>query len=155
MLLFFFVFFFRILPGLIESLNTQHQLREAHEIVLTGTSAGGLATYLNANRFNALLETINCSASVTVLADAGFFLDHRNVHGKYAFRENFERAVQSDVWNGTLEGLDSCSERVGKDNESLCWLAQNALPFVTLPVFIINSLYDSYQVKINTCTCII
>lgn len=52
-------------------------LGQAEQVVWTGGSAGGLATYLNADHVSSRLTGVN----VVALADGGFFLDHLTMGG--------------------------------------------------------------------------
>ncbi|KAG5533782.1 hypothetical protein RHGRI_027838 [Rhododendron griersonianum] len=94
-------------------------LGNAKKALLSGCSAGGLASFLHCDNFSSYLPT---NASVKCLSDAGFFLDERDISLKHTFRSFYEDLVSLQ-----------------------CFFPQYALPFIRTPFFILNSAYDVYQ----------
>eukprot|EP01012_Entosiphon_sulcatum_P058231 TRINITY_DN8222_c0_g1_i1.p1 TRINITY_DN8222_c0_g1~~TRINITY_DN8222_c0_g1_i1.p1 ORF type:complete len:404 (+),score=63.47 TRINITY_DN8222_c0_g1_i1:21-1232(+) len=136
------------LDALLEDMDTVGGLLSTSSaVILTGTSAGGLATYIHASHVKQRLPK---SASLHALPDAGFFLDHPTINGVQLFRQEMQSGLQT--WNAT-DGLDqdcvAYYRRQGGEQEVWrCLFAQYALPIIgqKLPFFIMNSLYDEASV---------
>ena len=83
----------RILRVVIEHLQAARGMGAATDVILTGGSSGGLATYLNCDRVGAMVAAANSSTRYACLADAGYFLDHAAATGAPStsplFRESF------------------------------------------------------------------
>ncbi|XP_077241859.1 pectinacetylesterase family protein isoform X2 [Tasmannia lanceolata] len=113
-------------------------LNLAHKALLSGCSAGGLATFLHCHNFTRILPK---TASVKCLSDAGFFLDVRDVSEIHSIRSFFGSLV---TVQGVEQNLDkNCTTSL--DNPSMCFFPQYALKFIQTPYFILNSAYDVYQ----------
>ncbi|XP_025015428.1 pectin acetylesterase 5 isoform X2 [Ricinus communis] len=65
-------------------------LSNAKQALLTGCSAGGLATLIHCDNFQ---ERLPKDATVKCLADAGFFLDEKDVLGNYTMRSFYHDVV--------------------------------------------------------------
>ncbi|VAH70350.1 unnamed protein product [Triticum turgidum subsp. durum] len=66
-------------------------LANATKVLLTGCSAGALATMLHCDDFSAKFPQ---EVSVKCLADAGFFLDVKDISGERTFWSVFDGVVQ-------------------------------------------------------------
>lgn len=129
----------RILDALLDDMDTRAGLlTTAEAVVLTGTSAGGLGTYLNADHVRSRLAP---STALHALPDAGFFLDHANFHGSMAFRAEMQGGLA--LWNSTLH--PACVAATAAADRWQCLFAQYVWPFIETPVFVMNSLYDTAQ----------
>ncbi|KAE9611309.1 putative pectinacetylesterase/NOTUM [Lupinus albus] len=95
-------------------------LGKASKALLSGCSAGGLATFHQCDN----LATHLPNAHVKCLSDAGFFLDAKDISSKYTMR-NFFRGVV----------------------ELQCYFPQNALKYISPPYFILNTAYDVFQFR--------
>ncbi|XP_042023195.1 pectin acetylesterase 7-like isoform X2 [Salvia splendens] len=108
-------------------------------VILSGRSAGALATILHCDGFRARLP-IACR--VKCLSDAGFFIRAENV--PYAdYREQF---FASTI---TLHKISrflpaTCTKRM---DPNLCLFPENIVGDVRTPLFILNSAFDYFQVK--------
>ena len=72
----------RILKAVLQTLTTRFGLGGAKEVILTGCSAGGLATYLHTDYVHASLRRLAPQlAKFRAAPISGFFLDHDNVLG--------------------------------------------------------------------------
>ncbi|KAF8413163.1 hypothetical protein HHK36_001138 [Tetracentron sinense] len=94
-------------------------LNRTDKALLSGCSAGGLATFLHCDDFTRLLPS---NASVKCLSDGGFFLDIRDIGLNHTLRSFYENLL-------VLQ----------------CFFPQYALTYITTPFFILNSAYDVYQ----------
>ncbi|MCI31079.1 protein notum, partial [Trifolium medium] len=65
-------------------------MKNADQALLSGCSAGGLASILHCDEFRSLLPK---STKVKCLSDAGFFLDATDVSGGHTLRNLFGGVV--------------------------------------------------------------
>ncbi|KAI3680003.1 hypothetical protein L2E82_50740 [Cichorium intybus] len=96
-------------------------MRFASNVLLSGSSAGGLASILNCDKFR---ELFPASTRVKCFSDAGYFSHVKDLSGKYKFEEYYDMIV-------TLH----------------CFYPQFAIPYVKTPVFILQTTYDTFQVQ--------
>lgn len=126
--------------GLVDSPSTR--------VVLAGDSAGGIGTFINADE---LVNTRLPNSQLTIASFAGFYFTASPYDGP--------DATQSFLANFTAEGLNynaalwssfvdrSCAaghEAAGLD-PALCLLANNSLPYISVPAFAFESLSDEVQ----------
>nr|XP_023914894.1 pectin acetylesterase 9 isoform X2 [Quercus suber] len=113
-------------------------LGSARKALLSGCSAGGLASFLHCDNFTNYLPK---NASVKCLADAGFFLDEKDISLKHTMRTFYTNLVSLQ---GVEQNLDTnCTSSL--NTPQLCFFPQYALKFITTPFFILNSAYDTFQ----------
>nr|XP_018676315.1 PREDICTED: pectin acetylesterase 9 isoform X5 [Musa acuminata subsp. malaccensis] len=109
-------------------------LIQADKVLLSGCSAGGLATFLHCDD---LTRFVPETATVKCISDAGFFLDVRDVSGQYTIRSFFSSLVSLQ---GVQKNLNpNCTSSYG------LFAYQHALSYIRTPYFILNSAYDVYQ----------
>lgn len=135
---------FAVLNAVVADLCGSKGLSSATDVILSGTSAGGLATYIHAPHVAALLPWAN----VVAMPDAGYFLDHPNIHGVSTFRRSFQGAVGPALWNATAGLNPACVSAVAPADVWKCAFAPYTAPFNRVPTFVVNSLYDSAQLGI-------
>uniref|UniRef100_A0ACD5TMP7 Uncharacterized protein n=1 Tax=Avena sativa TaxID=4498 RepID=A0ACD5TMP7_AVESA len=113
-------------------------LDKAEKVLLSGCSAGGLATFFHCDN---LQERLGGAATVKCMSDAGFFLDVDDISANNTIRPFFsslvalqgaEKFLNEDCLNLTLDPYQ-------------CFFPQYALPNIKTPYFILNSAYDVYQ----------
>jgi hypothetical protein len=134
----------RILQAAIEYLQTQYGMARATDVILTGGSSGGLATFLTCDRVSEMVARVNASTRYSCLADAGFFLDHPNYEGQPSYSPLFEQSFYA--WNssgGTNQACIAHYEPLGTPEK--CIFAQYVAPFIQSDLFIMQNLYDSFQ----------
>ncbi|KAM7272472.1 hypothetical protein ACFE04_027135 [Oxalis oulophora] len=113
-------------------------LGNAHKALLSGCSAGGLATFLHCDSF---ANTLPSNASVKCMSDAGFFLDEEDISKNRTQRSFFENLVSLQ---GVEQNLNqNCTSSL--NDTKLCFFPQYALRHITTPYFILNTAYDVYQ----------
>ncbi|KAK6159749.1 hypothetical protein DH2020_003130 [Rehmannia glutinosa] len=110
----------RIWQAAIEDLMSKG-LRNANQALLSGCSAGGLATILHCDEFRELFPR---STKVKCLSDAGLFLDATDVSGGHELRNFFGGVVSLQ-----------------------CFFPQNLISNIKTPLFILNAAYDAWQVQ--------
>ncbi|KAL5567982.1 hypothetical protein UlMin_024557 [Ulmus minor] len=112
-------------------------LGKAHKALLSGCSAGGLASFLHCDNFAEYLPT---NASVKCMSDAGFFLDGRDISLNHPMRSYYRDLV---TLQGVQQNLDkNCTDFLYPD---LCIFPQYNLRFIQTPFFVLNSAYDVFQ----------
>ncbi|KAK3157079.1 hypothetical protein QOZ80_2AG0115850 [Eleusine coracana subsp. coracana] len=113
-------------------------LANADKVLLSGCSAGGLATFFHCDK---LKERLGGAVTVKCLSDAGFFLDLNDISENNTIRQFFSSLV-------SLQGVHKNLNRDclnSSDYPYLCFFPQYALPNIRTPYFILNSAYDVYQ----------
>ncbi|XP_028087775.1 pectin acetylesterase 10-like [Camellia sinensis] len=114
-------------------------MSNADQALLSGCSAGGLASILHCDEFRNLFPA---STKVKCLSDAGLFLDAVDVSGGHTLRNFFSgvvslQGVQKNLPSSCTENLDPTS----------CFFPENLIANVKTPLFILNAAYDSWQVQ--------
>ncbi|XP_026409673.1 pectin acetylesterase 9-like isoform X2 [Papaver somniferum] len=115
-------------------------LNVTEKALLSGCSAGGLATFLHCDDFTTFLPK---NATTKCMSDAGVFLDIKDINSTHTAREKFEKVV---ALQGAKQFLnENCTS--SSNYTSQCFFPQYALSYVKAPYFILNSAYDTYQFK--------
>ncbi|XP_019153374.1 PREDICTED: pectin acetylesterase 8-like [Ipomoea nil] len=128
----------RIFPAVINDLLAKG-MKNAKNAILSGCSAGGLATILHCDKFKELLPK---TAKVKCFSDAGYFVNVKAISGKPVFEEYYNDIVNL---HGSAQHLPrSC---IAKLKPSLCFFPQNVVSDIKTPLFLINSAYDHWQVR--------
>jgi len=115
------------------------------EVVIGGSSAGGLAVYLHLDWWAAQFAP---STLVVGLPDGGFFRDfpfNNTADTSYDtdLRTVFDsRNLASGVNEKCVEGRVSEGAR-----PSDCYFANASLPFIETPIFVVQTVYDSWQLQ--------
>ncbi|KAG2711327.1 hypothetical protein I3760_04G071800 [Carya illinoinensis] len=113
-------------------------LGHARMALLSGCSAGGLASFLHCDNFSKYLPE---NASVKCLSDAGFFLDERDISSNYTMRSLYRDLV-------SLQGVEQNLEKTCTSSLKLpylCFFPQYALKYINTPFFVLNTAYDVFQ----------
>ncbi|KAL6515740.1 Pectin acetylesterase 10 [Orobanche hederae] len=114
-------------------------MHNADQTLLSGCSAGGLASILHCDEFRSLFRA---STKVKCLSDAGLFLDAADVSGGHTLRNLFDGVV---TLHGVQKGLPStCTDRL---DPTSCFFPQNLIANIKTPLFILNAAYDAWQVQ--------
>lgn len=110
----------------------------ANQALLSGCSAGGLATILHCDEFRELFPR---TTRVKCLSDAGLFLDVIDVSGGRTLRHMFGGVVRLQQVGKMLP--QACTSRL---DPTLCFFPQNLIPLTKTPLFLLNAAYDSWQI---------
>ncbi|XP_039129458.1 pectin acetylesterase 5-like [Dioscorea cayenensis subsp. rotundata] len=114
-------------------------LANAKQALLTGCSAGGLATFIHCDDFQALLPK---QTTVKCLPDAGFFLNAEDISGKRTLGSFYHNVVHlQDLTKHLSKGC------ISKTEPSQCFFPQEFIKYIRTPLFILNPAYDAWQVQ--------
>ncbi|XP_061354051.1 pectin acetylesterase 12-like [Gastrolobium bilobum] len=114
-------------------------MQNANQALLSGCSAGGLASIIHCDEFQTLFPN---SSKVKCLSDAGFFLDAIDVSGGRTLRNLFGGVVQLQEVQKNLP--KSCLNQL---DPTSCFFPQNLVKHVETPLFLLNAAYDAWQVQ--------
>ncbi|KAH0646735.1 hypothetical protein KY290_034331 [Solanum tuberosum] len=128
----------RIFKAVMDELWSQG-MQNAKNAILSGTSAGGLATILNCDKFKFFFSS---DVKVKCVANAGFFINANTISGTPNIHKKYQQVVDL---HGSIKNLPpSCTSTM---EPSLCFFPQNVISFIETPLFIINSAYDAWQIN--------
>lgn len=138
------------------ALLTEHGMRQATEILISGCSAGGLGVLLGLDNMASMIKSFNSSIIVKGLVDSAYFMDHKG------WKQNPEKGYDA-VINGELDysiGMKNVFHFMNisagvphkcllhhKNNPAKCIFAENILPTIQTPLFAIQPLYDHWQLN--------
>ncbi|KAK4776180.1 hypothetical protein SAY87_024141 [Trapa incisa] len=111
----------------------------AKQALLSGCSAGGLATLIHCDDFRKLIPK---ATTVKCLADAGFFLDEKDIIGNNTMRSFYSRVIR-------LQGVARSfyQDCIAKMEPSKCMFPEEIVKYVRTPVFVVNPAYDFWQIQ--------
>lgn len=134
-----------------------HGMSDATELVVGGSSAGGLSVFLHADRIAAAARKgAPALTQVTAAPDVGMFIDHDNfAHTIGVPNQNFSEAnfttqmlyiaQMQNMSFGNDGGLSPACKALHPSNPLLCFMAPYAAPTVQTPTFMLNSRFDQFQ----------
>ncbi|KAK7292659.1 hypothetical protein RJT34_15510 [Clitoria ternatea] len=114
-------------------------MSKAKQALLSGCSAGGLATLIHCDDFRQVLPK---EATVKCLADAGFFLDEKDISGNRTMRSFYNDVVQ-------LQGVANSLHKdcIAKMEPSKCLFPSEIGKNIKTPVFLVQPAYDFWQIR--------
>ncbi|XP_064977222.1 pectin acetylesterase 8-like isoform X3 [Musa acuminata AAA Group] len=114
-------------------------MNKAENALLSGCSAGGLASILHCDKFGDLLPA---GATVKCLSDAGYFINAKDITGTESIKAYYSEVVNT---HGSAKNLpSSCTSRM---TPSMCFFPQYVVPQMRTSLFILNAAYDAWQIK--------
>uniref|UniRef100_A0A7N0U6U2 Pectin acetylesterase n=1 Tax=Kalanchoe fedtschenkoi TaxID=63787 RepID=A0A7N0U6U2_KALFE len=114
-------------------------MSKASQALLSGCSAGGLASILHCDEFKALFTQ---GTKVKCLSDAGLFLDAIDASGRRSLRKMYSSVVKVQALGANLPA--TCTSRLDPVS---CFFPQNVIADIRTPTFLLNTAYDSWQVQ--------
>eukprot|EP00928_Gymnodinium_smaydae_P045833 TRINITY_DN30507_c0_g1_i1.p1 TRINITY_DN30507_c0_g1~~TRINITY_DN30507_c0_g1_i1.p1 ORF type:complete len:419 (-),score=38.08 TRINITY_DN30507_c0_g1_i1:94-1314(-) len=118
---------------------------KATDVIFTGGSAGGLAVYLGVDHVAERVHKHAPNAKVVGLPDAGYFLDH-TAFGKSS--SDYTESMKYLFNMATPSTNEECMTALGgTDLLWKCFMAQYVEPYVHTPLFIVEGMYDSWQIN--------
>jgi len=111
------------------------------DLVVSGSSAGGLATFLHSDWWK---DQVNPRAKVVGLPDCGFFLDWPTPipHRKYWY--NLGMQYIFDAMKPVIHPL--CATKYPGASRAKCLYAEHVSPFIQTPIFAMQARFDSWQI---------
>uniref|UniRef100_A0A7S2VUL2 Pectin acetylesterase n=1 Tax=Norrisiella sphaerica TaxID=552664 RepID=A0A7S2VUL2_9EUKA len=131
----------RILNEVFAYLASDFGFNQATDVLLSGCSAGGLATYLHADyiRDNLLPSSVK---RFKVMPISGFFLMHDTYDGAPKYQEQMKGVFEMQ---NCTNGVNSQCVANHEGEEWRCMFANESAAHVTSPMFPVNSALDSWQ----------
>jgi len=149
-------------------------MSQATDLVVSGCSAGGLATYLHTDQWCDQLKSLSPSAKCVGLPDSGFFLDYQDPQQQCSPASPNSNDKDSGSGNGkvggdklgnTIDGDYHCglkwtffiqnataginqacvAAHKDKGEQWKCMFAEHSAEHIRSPVFAMQSQYDSWQ----------
>lgn len=128
----------RIWLAAMEALRAEG-MRFAKQALLSGCSAGGLASILHCDEFRDLFPR---TTKVKCLSDAGLFLDVADISGGHYIRNLFGGVVGLQGAGRNLPSV--CTSHL---DPTSCFFPQNLIAGIRTPLFLVNAAYDSWQIQ--------
>lgn len=128
----------RIFSAVMDDLKTKG-LNSAKNVMLSGGSAGALATMLHCDGFR---STFPSTTRFKCLLDGGFFQHAINIPGADARQNMYANVI--DFHNLTSRLPTSCTSKM---NKTLCLFPENFAADIKTPIFFLESAFDQFQVS--------
>jgi len=113
----------------------KHNFINATDVIISGASAGGLATFLHLDWWK---SQMNKNTKIIGLPDSGFFPDYNKMKFSTTMRYIFN---QMNCTSGVNE---KCIE--SNSVKSNCFFAEYTVPHISTPFFAVQSRFDSWQI---------
>jgi len=130
----------RILEAAFKDILETKGFDQATEVLLVGDSAGGMATYYQADWIKQFMPP--SVKKFKAVPFSGIFLDRPNAEGTFVFGPMLEYAyrLQESVGN------QKCAE-ANPDDKYKCFLPQYVMEYIETPLFVMNSAYDLVAIQ--------
>jgi len=133
-----------VIVGSLEHLLGLSDYTEPSDVLVTGSSAGGIGALLHADYFSRAWPAATVKASP---ACGFFYAGVSSLHDWEAHTKTTPKALGFiDAWDPYVD--ESCAAATG-GNVSACTDAHLALPFISTPLFLRENLYDT--AKLANC----
>jgi len=115
------------------------------KFVVSGCSAGGLATFNWTQYISDYLANLGSKAQVYGIPDSGFFVDHLNqVTKDFDYRKSMQQLYL--VVNQEVAPISTECLKDHKGEEYMCLFAQNLSNYIKTPFLMEQPGYDSWQI---------
>jgi len=135
----------RIHRATVETLLSLEGLSSATDVVLSGGSAGGLATYLHADSWRSAVLSASPAAKVVAVPDSGFFLQFNSTSGEKKTPYGAAMRWLFNRMNGT-GGVPPACLAANPEDPASCIFAEVISQTLKTPTLAQQSTYDSFQV---------
>ena len=125
-------------------------LAAAPRLLVSGSSAGGLTTYLHIDEIAAAVRAANPAADVRAVPEVGFFIDGASIwKNQHIMTDVFARVADfQNVTGGAPENVNAaCVAAMPAAQRWRCFMAQYTLPYIRTPLYIVNSMHDEWQAQ--------
>ncbi|EPS67625.1 pectinacetylesterase [Genlisea aurea] len=116
-------------------------MKNANNSILSGGSAGGLATMLNCDRFRSRLPNAN---RVKCISDAGFFIYGENLVGSEQRKQFYANVTKLHGMKKFLP--KKCTSAM---KPYMCLFPENLVNYIETPLLIVDSSFDAWQIEHN------
>ncbi|KRX09498.1 hypothetical protein PPERSA_12241 [Pseudocohnilembus persalinus] len=120
-------------------------MSQAEEVIIAGTSAGGLAASVWADYISQDLKNENPNINVFAVADAGYFLDHPTYDGKYVYQNKMKNLLA--LSNENTNYINNKCQQKYQNEPWKCMFQEYLLEFIETQIFISISSYDVWQIQ--------
>lgn len=133
-----------LLDAHLHDLELDHQfLSTATQVIVSGTSAGGMSTYMQSSYIKSQLT--HPAARLVAVPDAGWWWDH-TAYSNSSLRpwlDSMTRAIGPELWNATLRGASAgCLADPPRGDKVYCYTQPYAYSYLDVPTFVVQSLAD-------------
>ena len=136
----------RIIDATLRTLQRDHGLGMAENVLLTGCSAGGLSTFLHADYVGEQLKAVAPGLKRYKAAPiSGFFLLHDTVEKKSVYPDEMKYIFGLAASGGKGSMNDACLASKAASDQWQCNFAEESYAHITTPIFPLNSALDSWQ----------
>ena len=133
-----------VLNAIIKDLISTRGVRNASDVLLSGSSAGSLAVLIHADFIKAQL---NPQTKVRALSDSGYFIDLETHYGTKKTREMYKSMLST---HNSTSGLHrACVKQMATADHWKCLFPQYFFDLIETPVFVLQSAYDIWQIVNN------
>lgn len=130
-----------IMNAIFDDLIENRGLLNSTDIIISGASAGGLATYLHVDHVHKRIRSLPGERKLVALPDSGFFLDFTG--------DNVDYHSQMKWVFSTMNCKDGVNEDCiafhSDEEQWKCFFAEHTIPFVKTPIFALQPRFDSWQ----------
>ena len=99
-----------IMDAVYDTLLTKYKMHEAEDVIITGSSAGGLTAILHADHIADKIREKNIkNPNIAAIPDAGYFMDVLSVDGEYKLADDFSFKAMYDFQNISFLCKDNCN----------------------------------------------
>ena len=139
-----------ILDAVYDTLLNKYKMDSAKDVIITGSSAGGLTAILHADHIaDRIREKNHNNPNIAAIPDAGYFMDIPSVDGEYKLQDDFSFKDMYNFQNiaaSSSSALAACRDTYDDKKQAYrCLFPQYIMPFVRTPMFFTQSFADAYQ----------
>jgi hypothetical protein len=141
-----------ILEAVYDSLLKNHGMSKASEVLVSGSSAGGLTVLLHLDKIrNMIIDGNRIEGKPLVLGvpDAGFFLDVKSFEGRYKMRDAQGMMEMYKYQNSKNSLNPQCLHKQTEDDKWKCMLPEYFVQYIKTPLFLVQSYSDGWQFGSN------
>ena len=136
----------RVLRALLDTLVADHGLGAAETVLLSGGSAGGLSTFLHADRVHDYLKAVSPKLQTFKAAPvSGFFLLHRNAAGANLYPDEMKYVFTMQNASGGVNQACIASFMASPAEQWRCIFANYSYAHTQTPMFPLQSSLDAWQ----------
>eukprot|EP01084_Bolivina_argentea_P179253 309757_1 len=129
---------FNNLNAVLDKLKNEYNLLNATDVILTGSSAGGLAVWLHTDYIAKYVGVGKRKVNFLSIPDSGFFID-------YGSPGNYDTCMQwlFDNQNTSIALNQKCMDN--NDDDYKCMFAQYTAPYIENKMMVLQSRFDTWQ----------